>query len=159
MIEGNLFSICASFPSIRRFFRLIAPRWISESERKSSRSNALDQKGVSKKEHSFRTFGAPGTRKQLDTLDLTKHGANEEVELVDGMSAKFEVQLATNYLGKKDGSRRIDTDDNVSECSRSNPSLGGTNPTWDSRSVGGEFEAERTIMQTRPSGTTMRLET
>jgi hypothetical protein len=62
------------------------------------------------------------------------------------MPAKIEVQKVTNHLEKKDDLSRIDTDENVSEFSRSNPSLDGINPTWDSRSVGGECEAERTVV-------------
>jgi hypothetical protein len=91
MIEGNLLSICASFPSIRRFFRLVAPRWIGEFERKPFGNNALNEPGVLE-EHPFRTFGAAYTRNQLDTLGLTRDCSNEEAELEAVMAPEVEVR-------------------------------------------------------------------
>ncbi|KAH8668777.1 hypothetical protein BX600DRAFT_538784 [Xylariales sp. PMI_506] len=82
-VEGNLLTICASFPTLRRFFRLVAPSWIGESEKKSSNNHALNPLGPSSGgSHPFRTFGAAGStprrNKELDTLGLTRLNDSDE---------------------------------------------------------------------------------
>lgn len=148
MIEGNLLTICASFPTIRRFFYLVAPRWIGESERKSSHNNALNQqKGL--EETPLRTFGAATTRKELDTIGLTKHDdVNAEPELGDGIPTKARVR-GGDKASRREGN---ESDDTTSACGHSVTSSFETihvNHTWDPRPVGDEREAERAIVHAR----------
>lgn len=148
--EGNLLSICASFPTIRRFFRLVAPRWIGESEKKSSHNNVLDQHGPSE-EHPFRTFGAASTRKKLDTIGLTRHEDSEELELGAGEPTKVKVYGGGKRSVGREPSRKLESDDDGSGsgCSIASSLEIGPNKTWDPRPVGGDGEAERTIVQTK----------
>ncbi|KAI1857415.1 hypothetical protein JX265_011150 [Neoarthrinium moseri] len=84
-VEGNLLTICASFPTAKRFFRLVAPRWIGESETKrSSRNNGLDQQGPSQK-HAFHNEIVPlGDLKLGDgePIEVTIQGGKGEARLV-----------------------------------------------------------------------------
>ncbi|KAK8076791.1 hypothetical protein PG994_004063 [Apiospora phragmitis] len=101
-VEGNLLIICASFPTIRRFFRLVVPRWIGESEAKKPSHNnkgGPDQQTPSHEQHHFRTFGAGSStrKKQLDILGMTRDtdGSSvlmENLKLTPGEPNKVGIQ-------------------------------------------------------------------
>ncbi|KAK8108357.1 hypothetical protein PG984_014158 [Apiospora sp. TS-2023a] len=135
-VEGNLLVICASLPTVRRFLRHVAPRWIGESEaKKSSTSHGLDQQAPSHEHHPFRTFGAGSSarkKKQLDTLGMTRDTDEPAMLLQELESSGTSVSHAGSIVESEEAN--------------------GANRTWDARPAGGGSdgeEAEQSIVVTK----------
>lgn len=75
IVEANLFIVCCCLPTLRRFFRHVAPRFIGENSRQSSDKRSSG--------HGLRTWGSsrPGPKRQYDTLMNTVDGGKGEDEI------------------------------------------------------------------------------
>ncbi|CAO2653666.1 Nn.00g030770.m01.CDS01 [Neocucurbitaria sp. VM-36] len=79
IVEANLFIICCCLPTLRRFFRHVAPRMIGESGGES------ENKNLSSRNRGLRTWGSGGPKRQFDTLMNT----------VDGMEGDDYIPLSS----------------------------------------------------------------
>ncbi|KAJ4364604.1 hypothetical protein N0V83_009200 [Neocucurbitaria cava] len=80
IVEANLFIVCCCLPTLRRFFRHVAPRFIGENSAGES-----ENKHTSGRNHGLRTWGSGGPKRQFDTLMNT----------VDGMEGEDYIPLAS----------------------------------------------------------------
>ncbi|KAA8618426.1 hypothetical protein PtrSN002B_002980 [Pyrenophora tritici-repentis] len=87
IVEANLFIICCCLPTLRRFFRHVAPRFIGES---GSNSDNKDSSGRNRP--GLRTWGSAGNQKrQYDTLMNTVQGGDDEIPLA-GVGTKEDLK-------------------------------------------------------------------
>ncbi|CAA9960171.1 hypothetical protein PTMSG1_03577 [Pyrenophora teres f. maculata] len=87
IVEGNLFIVCCCLPTLRRFFRHVAPHFIGES---ASNSDNKDSSGRNRA--GLRTWGSTGNQKrQYDTLMNTVQGGDDEIPLA-GVGTKEDLK-------------------------------------------------------------------
>lgn len=116
IVEANLFIVCAALPTLRKFFKHIAPNLIGESRygRSSKATNNVASTGPQK---ALRTIGSKTTsalskRNQYsqfdDADDGSNHGPNECIIMSDYASSP---KVADGGMSQWNGEERIWADD------------------------------------------------
>ncbi|EOA90941.1 uncharacterized protein SETTUDRAFT_102236 [Exserohilum turcica Et28A] len=113
IVEANLFVICCCLPTLRRFFRHVAPRLIGEGSRQSSGEDS------SGRNRGLRSWGTTkvGPKRQYDTLmntiDGGKTDGDDEIPL---SSVDTKEQLRTRESKVQVGARECKGDNDSEEA-------------------------------------------
>jgi hypothetical protein len=98
------FIICCCLPTLRRFFRHVAPRFIGENSESSNKNTSGRNGGL-------RTWGSTGPKRQYDTLMHTVDGGETDDELpLSRMRPKEGLQTRETTVQCGDRELRADND-------------------------------------------------
>jgi hypothetical protein len=140
LVEANLFIICCCLPTLRRFFRHVAPHIIGESSRQSSGKGSSGQNRML---HSWKSSKS-GPKRQYDTLMNTIDGGkgdeDDEIPLA-GVEAKealrgreSKIQIGTRKCKETDDEEAILYERTVQVTYEGRPAATQANPhhnkTW-----------------------------
>ncbi|EUC46563.1 hypothetical protein COCMIDRAFT_35794 [Bipolaris oryzae ATCC 44560] len=107
IVESNLLIICCSLPTLRRFFRHVAPRMIGESSRGSSGKGSSGQNRML---HSWKSSKS-GPKRQYDTLMNTIDGGDKGDDEIPLSGVKANESAQTRESKIQVGSRQCKDSD------------------------------------------------
>jgi hypothetical protein len=108
IVEANLFIVCCCLPTLRRFFRHVAPRFIGENSESSNKVTSGHNGGL-------RTWGSTKPKRQYDTLMHTVDGGDGDDEVpLSRMRPKEGLQTRETTVGV--GDRELRADNNSEEA-------------------------------------------
>lgn len=141
VVEANLFIVCCCLPTLRRFFRHVAPHVIGES---SGGSSGKGSSGQNRMLHSWKSSKS-GPKRQYDTLMNTIDAGKGDDEIpLAGMEAKAatqarqsKVQVGTRECKDSDSEEAILYERTVDVTYETRPAARQPNPRDNKAWTGG----------------------